>query len=396
MKKYYVLFLLFCFQTIIPAQEKYNYSESVNKFAFDMYEQLIKNNDGNVAFSPLGLYTALAQLYIGSYGEARDEIGKALYIEEGNEEFLNDFGCFLDSIVINRKEESLTLSIANALLINSNIKIDDWYRGSVKKYLHSDVLCPDNIQEAKGVANNWVKGKTFNNIKNIFSDKNKIQKNALLNVLFFQDSLEEGFHKKLTQKDDFYLSDGLVVESEFMFLRGLFHCFDMDDFKIIRLPYKKGTHDLFLIFSNVIEGFNQLENKVRNMQLKELIRWSFLDYLDFYMPKFNVDFEYENLVGIFKQSGIRNIFIPDSVSRNLSKNTKLSCNISQVTSKIKFEVNENGDKHPKGKYWKYDMIHLNPEYKLLYLNYPFIYMLVEKKRNSILLFGRCMNPLGDF
>ncbi len=198
MKKYYVLFLLFCFQTIIPAQEKYNYSESVNKFAFDMYEQLIKDNDENVIFSPLSLSIAMAQLYIGSEGKTREEIGKTFYFQGENEKFLANYEAFINNFDTNSNHNNLQMSIANSICINEIFVIDKNFEKSLKSHFDSDFYSFTKYNDAVDFVNDWVNKKTDKKINQLLSydEQNISNTNYTKQCGLFQGSLGRCFRRK--------------------------------------------------------------------------------------------------------------------------------------------------------------------------------------------------------
>ena len=60
-------------------------SKSVNKFAVDIYQELLQNGSkagGNLISSPLSIFTVLSMTSLGSTGNTADEFTKVLHIAD--------------------------------------------------------------------------------------------------------------------------------------------------------------------------------------------------------------------------------------------------------------------------------------------------------------------------
>ncbi|MBK7501061.1 MAG: hypothetical protein IPI19_18790 [Ignavibacteriales bacterium] len=74
----YVFFAIF-FSKRIFSQSINELSRSTNRFAFNLYEKVIEKKNSNIFFSPIGLSTAFAQVYIGSNNNTKNEISKFIW-----------------------------------------------------------------------------------------------------------------------------------------------------------------------------------------------------------------------------------------------------------------------------------------------------------------------------
>ena len=55
-----------------------------NKFAFELYSELNKNEEGNIFYSPYSISAALAMTYEGAKGQTADEIKSVFHFPENN------------------------------------------------------------------------------------------------------------------------------------------------------------------------------------------------------------------------------------------------------------------------------------------------------------------------
>ena len=91
-----ILFLPIVIISVICEEDHYFYanplSKAINKMTADLYLEILKSNPNrNIVISPLSIHTAMSLIYYGSSGDSRDQLRKALglnnfYKEEHQEE----------------------------------------------------------------------------------------------------------------------------------------------------------------------------------------------------------------------------------------------------------------------------------------------------------------------
>ncbi len=393
MKKYFVLFLLFCFQTIISAQENINYAESVNKFAFDLYGEIIKETNDNIIFSPLSLSVAIAQLYIGSKGEAREEIADVMYFEGDNDEFLTEYGAFIDSIGTNRKEKDLILSIANIFAIRHDIQVKKEYTSFLKQYFDSELYSIKSKGEFADYVNGWVKEKTYGKIAELIDPKGKYaEKFMLLNAIYFKDSWKNKFDEDKTKKDKFFLCSGKEIEKEFMskidnILYGSFQ-----DYQSVVLPYDAGQQFMLILLPGAVDGIKILESKLSDIKISGIINNSRKTKLGIVMPKFSSELKPLKIRNMLMESGARKVFAGTGDMTNIFTNI-LNPGPLDIMHKAKIEVNEEGAEAAAATMIMDFYYSENKTLSTIKLDHPFLYFIIDGDTNTILFMGRCMNPV---
>ena len=123
-KRVILLMMLLLIVQVVSAQETVDFSplvEGNNAFAFDLYQQLAANDDGNVLYSPYSISLALAMTYAGARNETAQQIADTLRFDLSQEQIHPTFAA-LNAELASRAEEfadygvdALQLNIANAL-----------------------------------------------------------------------------------------------------------------------------------------------------------------------------------------------------------------------------------------------------------------------------------------
>ncbi len=77
MKK--LLILTIALSTVISINVKAQKKSENNKFAFELYKELIKNTSGDLVFSPYGVSQAMAMAYSGANGKTAEQMKKVMH-----------------------------------------------------------------------------------------------------------------------------------------------------------------------------------------------------------------------------------------------------------------------------------------------------------------------------
>ena len=139
-----------------------------NQFALDLYSKL-KNDDGNIFFSPYSISTAIAMVYEGAKGKTADEIQAVFYFPTEGSIRRPAFAAIYNEL--NKTDTKYKLSTANALWAQNDYKFLDDYFTTVEKYYGgkaTNVDFKNSTEDTRQIINNWVESKTNNKIKDLF------------------------------------------------------------------------------------------------------------------------------------------------------------------------------------------------------------------------------------
>ena len=139
-----------------------------NSFDESLFKKLCEgsNENENIFFSPLSVSLALSMLLVGSKGETKQQLEKALGIDTcetvlGKLKELND--------VLNSNSEGLKINLANSVFPSENFKMTEEYKSVMQTTFNSKVQTLDyknNAGSCTKTINDWVASRTNENIKN--------------------------------------------------------------------------------------------------------------------------------------------------------------------------------------------------------------------------------------
>jgi serpin B len=102
-----------------------------NKFAFDLYSELDKSENGNIFYSPYSISAALAMTYEGAKGQTADEMKSVFHFPE-SDILRPNFAAIYNGI--NKENNAYELKTGNALWVQQDYKFLDEYLSTVEKY----------------------------------------------------------------------------------------------------------------------------------------------------------------------------------------------------------------------------------------------------------------------
>ena len=135
-----------------------NAAESVNAFAFDLYNELAKDKTDDIFFSPQSMSSVLALLYAGAFGDTEREIRAALHYGDSIHEDMHA----LQEILNQTPSDVAVIETANAIWPASRLKPKNSYAQLIGKYYGSRITKLDytrNPRRAEKTINDWSRKK---------------------------------------------------------------------------------------------------------------------------------------------------------------------------------------------------------------------------------------------
>lgn len=365
-----------------------DYSESINKFTFKLYEKLHSGNcNDNVFFSGFSIHSALGMVYEGSKGLSAKELEKSLFIDPENKNRLTILKSLMENL---NSEEKNKLLVANALWIQKDFKVLDKYLEVIQKYYSGEARNLDFINEAeksRKVINGWVEDKTNDKIKNLIPEgflDNSIRL-VLTNAIYFKGLWFQKFDSNLTKDEDFRTEDGKIIRTPLMRILGKeFKYGEDDNFKILELPYEGENISMILVLPK--NGSTYLDYETFK-NLKEKLK---LQRVEIYIPKFKMEKKYF-LTSMLKDMGISLPFKDEADLSGISGKKDLK--ISDVIHQAFVQVDEEGTEAAAATGITVRltsvMIQKVPVFRA---DHPFLFFINHNKTNCVLFSGKVSNP----
>jgi len=161
--------------------------EDSNAFSLALYSKLPK--EGNLAFSPYGVFSHLALLYYGSQGQTAQQIKSALHLSATGDRFLKSFSKHLTGLT-RKSEKGYHFYLSNALFPHQGTHFLTRYKEIATQYFDAhlqgvDYTIKDSTLET---INTWSEKHTDDNIREIVTPKDFDDSTRMItaNATYFQ------------------------------------------------------------------------------------------------------------------------------------------------------------------------------------------------------------------
>ena len=136
--------------------------EGNTAFALDLYERL-RNQPGNLFFSPYSLSTALAMTYAGARGLTESEMARTLHFNQSQNDVHAAFATLTARLQEVQGKNRITLAVANSLWCQQGYRFTDAFLNLTRAGYQADVRLVDFEKAAEAARveiNTWVERKT--------------------------------------------------------------------------------------------------------------------------------------------------------------------------------------------------------------------------------------------
>jgi len=364
-------------------------------FAFGLYEKL-KNEEGNIFFSPYSISTALAMTYAGARGKTEEQMGTTLHVTLDQKQFHPAFARLEAQLKAIQEKGDIELNIANALwtqedyvLLGEFLKVIEDNYGAVL----NAVDFKRAYEEARKKINAWVEQKTKDKIKDLIKPGvlNSMTRLVLTNAIYFKGKWKSQFKKCRTKKYPFSLSTDKSVEIPMMRQKHQFRYVENDSLQILEMPYVGNDLAMVVLLPRKVDGLPQLE---ADLSVENLHMWTGhlrKREVSVFLPKFKMTSQFR------LSETLASMGMPDAFGRNADFsgiNGKKNLFISAVIHKAFVDVGEEGTEAAAA---TAGVISLTaapskppPTFRA---DHPFLFLIQDNRSGSIIFVGRIVNPV---
>lgn len=369
--------------------------KSNSDFGFNLYQKL-KENKGNLFFSPHSISTALAMTYAGSRGQTEEEMAEVLHFSLEQDALHSSFSKLQLQLNTIQNKGHIKLSIANSLWAQENYRFLDTFFDLNKKYYGAGLNFVDFEREtepARIAINTWVENETQQKIKELIKRGmiDPLTTLVLCNAIYFKGDWLSQFDKERTADTDFYISSDKTIKVPMMSQKSKFKFKELGNFSAIELPYEGNDLSMIVFLPKKIDGLAELERNLTNDNVKNWIDKLFNSYeseILVSLPKFKTTCEFE-LSKILSDMGMPSAFsLPPADFSGMTGRKDLF--ISKVIHKAFVDVNEEGTEAAAAT----AVVMLRGISRPLSFraDHPFMFLIRENKTGSILFIGSIVDP----
>ncbi|XP_014437462.1 serpin B7 isoform X1 [Tupaia chinensis] len=372
------------------------------EFCFNLLREMDSNQgNGNVFFSSLGLFTALAMIRLGTRGDCASQIDKILHLNmlSGHGSSSNnqqpDFQSQMKRVLsdINASHKYYDLSIANGLFVEKVFDFHENYIKCAEKLYNAKVDRVDftsDIEDTTYKINKWIENETNGKIKTVIP-RGSISSSAvmvLVNAVYFKGKWESAFIKSETINCRFNSPKcpGKTVAMMHQERKFNLSVINEPSMQVLELRYHGGISMYILLPER---DLSQIENKLtfRNLMDWTSPRKMTSQYVEVFLPQFKIEKDYE-IKHYLKALGLKDIFDESKADLSgIASGGRLY--ISKLMHKSYIEVTEEGTEAAAVTGSNIVEKQL-PEFKVFRADRPFIFII--RKNDIILFIGKVSCP----
>lgn len=358
-----------------------------NQFAFNLYSEL-KDEEGNIFFSPYSISNALAVAYEGAEGKTADEIQSVFHFPMDPEVRRQAFASINNNL--NANHPGYTLSSANALWVQNDYPILENYTRVVLNYYGGHATNLDFIKkttESRQIINSWVEEQTNGKIVNLIQSLSTQTRMVITNAIYFKGTWLKKFDPEQNVEKNFWKTPSIANKAQMMRLSDEFNYAETSDLQVLELPYDGKKLSMLILLPS--KDLDELEESISAEKLEELRGLLQEQKVNVILPKFRFEKRYQ-LVDQLSQLGMSTAFSMDADFSGIDGTEKLA--IAQVVHQAFVEVNEEGTEAAAatGVTMAITSAPIIPTFNA---DRPFIFIIQDKENGNILFLGRISDPI---
>lgn len=361
-------------------------------FAVKLFQNSLGKKGQNTLVSPTSVMYALAMTANGAKGKTLKEMEKVL----GNGMSIDKLNKYLGyGMKKLPKSKELSVNIANSIWYdggNGRVKVRrDFLQKNVNFYKADVFDTPFNNSTVKDI-NSWVNKNTDGMVKKIVNKFDKDTVMCLINAITFDGKWAVQYDDNDVSKGKFTAYDG--TKNKVKMMNGTEYTYIKDDnAKGFMKPYKGGQYSFAALLPDKNVNIYKYIKSLTGSKLSKILSKSSNEMVITQMPKFKYDYSVTMKKSLNKM-GIVTAF--HDVNANFKKLAKFNpinnVYINNVVHKTHIQVDKAGTKAAAATAVIVDAAcAVMPEPKVVKLNRPFIYMIVDNRTNLPVFIGCVAN-----
>jgi serpin B len=392
MKRFNLILLLAIFSSASAlAQIAEKATQGNNRFTMELYHQLRKE-PVNMFYSPLSISSAFAMTYAGAKGETATQLQQTLHFGPNTDAFHSEYAQL--NTLLNKEKEGLSLSLANAVWIQSGLKLQPIFSETLTQHYGAGLKRTSFSEDPAGSRdriNNWVEEKTHDKITDLLPQSaiKRSTQMILVNALYFKGDWATPFKEENTKEDTFYVFKKCHTQAQMMNQSLNTSYYEDKMAQVVELPYEGGDVSMILIVPKKRFDLLAVEKNFTHTLYQEYLQKMKHTKVQLTLPKFTMERTY-SLSEPLQQLGMTLPFTSNADFTGMTDQTKLV--IDKVLHKTYIDVNEVGTEAAAATAITMVKTSMVRNQATVKANHPFMFLLKDNKTSAILFMGRIMDP----
>jgi serpin B len=372
--------------------------EGNSAFAFDLY-QAIREQEGNLFYSPHSISVALAMTYAGARGQTAEQMAATLQFLLEQERLHPAFN-WLDAELASRgegaegkDEEGFRLNIVNTIWGQKDYGFLSAFLDVLAENYGAGLRILDFMNETEKsrlTINGWVSDQTEERIENLIPQGvlTSGTRLVLTNAIYFNAAWAYPFDEDVTVNGPFYLLDGGQVIVPMMKQTQSFGYADGEGYQAVELLYDGDELSMVILLPEAGQ-FQRFEEGLQAQQVSDIIDGLQGAQVTLTMPKFEFDSEF-SLTDTLAGMGMPIAFSGGADFSGMTGSPDLF--ISEVIHKAFVSLDEAGTEAAAATAVAMEESEPSGEPVEVMVDRPFIFLIRDIETGAILFVGRVMNP----
>ena len=382
-----------------PAADVHELAHGNTAFAVDLYHALLRDNQGNLIFSPYSISLALAMTYAGARGQTEQQMAQTLHFTLSQARLHPAFNALdlgLSQPGTGAPADQFQLNVANSLWGQKGFAFEPAFLDQLGENYGAGLRLADFAQApepARKSINDWVSQQTKDKINDLIPAGaiTPLTRLVLANAIYFKAKWLSPFDANRTHPGDFNLPDGTKASVSMMSSGepGSLRYAKADGYQAVELPYQGGQAAMLLIvpdlghFSDVQQALtaDALDNIESALQPKQV---------QLTLPKF----KYESSLGLADTLG--QMGMPDAVNPDKADFSGMDgahdLYVSAILHKAYVSVDEAGTEAAAATAVVVGVMAMPVQEVQLTVDRPFIYVIRDTQTGSLLFMGQVTHP----
>lgn len=373
-------------------EEPVSVNQANNAFTLDVYKE-IKGKEGNLFISPYSITSALTMTYAGANGVTAKEMADVLRLSKVEKPHVQ----FKELRKKLESAEGVSLHVANSLWPQKGYTFLKSFLTLSKENYDVDIEAVDfkkAAEKARVKINKWVAEKTMDKIPELINPGmlTSLTKMVLVNAIYFKGDWATPFSKNGTTTEVFYMADGAKVKTKLMYKSAKYNYKEVLGLQVIEFPYTDPNLSMVVLLPNKKDGIKALENELTSENITKWTENLSERKVDVHFPKFTLESDF--LLGkTLQHMGMKTAFSGGLADFSKMDGKEKNLFIGDVIHKTFIAVDEKGTEAAGAtavvmRAYASKPVE-NPKFRA---DHPFLYLIKEKKSNTILFFGRFSEP----
>jgi serpin B len=366
-------------------------------FALDLYGRL-KDEQGNLFFSPYSISVALAMTYAGARENTARQIAETLHFSLPSQRLHPAFASIEGSLKAIQKEGNVQLDVANSLWPQKDYGFLEEYLSLLKEYYGVSITPVDYAKAAEAarkMINAWVEEKTREKIKDIIQPGvlNALTRLTLVNAIYFKGNWMNQFEEEYTKDAPFHLLSGVSVQVPMMSQEETFGYAENETLQLLELPYAGGELSMLVILPREVDGLAKLQDELNRDNMEKWINALRKKDVLVFLPRFRATSQFR-LDEALKLMGMTNAFDPEKADLSGMDGNPGWLYISAVLHKAFVDVNEEGTEAAASTAVAVGLASAPIPPVIFRADHPFVFLIRDNNTGSFLFMGRLVNPMS--